>query len=160
VTSEAIFSRFKDDPDDILNYFRDVSTFGGCTSGPAAALENLRILEDENLVENARVVGDYLNRALRGLSDTHSVVGDVRGLGLLQGVELVVDRDSKAPVSEQAVKQVVAECKARGVLIGAINRAVPGLNTTLCLAPALIATTQDADNICKAIDESLTTVFG
>ncbi|MEE8308669.1 MAG: aminotransferase class III-fold pyridoxal phosphate-dependent enzyme, partial [Gammaproteobacteria bacterium] len=50
VTTEAIFDEFKDDPEDRLGYFRDVSTFGGCAAGPAAALENMRIIEDEDLL--------------------------------------------------------------------------------------------------------------
>ncbi len=53
VTTAAVFDLFKDDAGDPLSYFRDISTFGGCTAGPAAALENMRIIESENLLENA-----------------------------------------------------------------------------------------------------------
>jgi taurine-pyruvate aminotransferase len=52
VTTEAVFEQFKDDPSDPMSYFRDISTFGGCAAGPAAALENMRIIEDEDLIEN------------------------------------------------------------------------------------------------------------
>jgi taurine-pyruvate aminotransferase len=52
VTTEAVFEMFKDDPSDPMSYFRDISTFGGCTAGPAAALENMRIIEAEGLLAN------------------------------------------------------------------------------------------------------------
>ena len=51
VTTEEVFDMFKDDASDPMNYFRDISTFGGCTAGPAAAIENMRIIEDENLLQ-------------------------------------------------------------------------------------------------------------
>jgi len=160
VTTENVFEMFKDDAGDPLGYFRDVSTFGGCVGGPAAALENLRILEEEQLVENSREMGFYLNQQLNALADKHKVIGDVRGRGLLQGVELVRDRKTKEPVAEIEARQVAAECKARGVLIGVMNRSIPGLNTTLCLAPPLIASKPELDEICGAIDASLEAVFG
>jgi taurine-pyruvate aminotransferase len=50
VTSEDVFELFKDDASDPMNYFRDISTFGGCTAGPAAAIENMAIIEEEGLV--------------------------------------------------------------------------------------------------------------
>ncbi|SUV75031.1 aminotransferase [Bordetella parapertussis] len=160
MTHERIFEQFKDEPDDPLSFFRDVSTFGGCAGSAAAALENLRILEEEGLVEHAAQVGDYLQACLRQLADKHAVIGDVRGKGLLQGVELVSDRAAKTPVSEADAKRVVAQCKAQGVLIGVITRALPGLNTTLCLAPPLILTRDEVDELCGAIDRALATVFG
>ena len=67
VTTEEVFQMFKADPDDPMSYFRDISTFGGCTAGPAAALENMRILEDEKLLENTTKMGDYLLSELEGL---------------------------------------------------------------------------------------------
>jgi taurine-pyruvate aminotransferase len=57
VTTEEVFDSFKDNPDDKMNYFRDISTFGGCTAGPAAAMENMRIIEDENLLDNTVKMG-------------------------------------------------------------------------------------------------------
>ncbi|MBY6093119.1 aminotransferase class III-fold pyridoxal phosphate-dependent enzyme, partial [Maritimibacter alkaliphilus] len=140
VTTEKVFDLFKDDAADPLNYFRDISTFGGCTAGPAAALENMRIIEEENLLENTRKMGERLTANLLALQEKHAVIGEVRGLGLFQGVELVSDRTTKEPVPEKLAQQVVAECGAQGVIIGVTNRSLPGLNTTLCLSPALIAT--------------------
>ncbi|KFI32355.1 taurine--pyruvate aminotransferase [Haematobacter missouriensis] len=160
VTTEAVFDFFKDDPADPLSYFRDISTFGGCASGPAAALENMRIIEDEQLLANTLAMGDRLMANLEALKEKHAVVGDVRGKGLFQGAELVADRKTKEPVDEKLAQRVVAEANAQGVIIGVTNRSLPGLNNTLCLSPALIATPDDIDRITDAIDVALTKVFG
>ena len=60
VTTERVFEMFKEAPDDPMDYFRDISTFGGCTAGPAAALENMAIIEEEGLLENCTAMGDRL----------------------------------------------------------------------------------------------------
>jgi taurine-pyruvate aminotransferase len=160
VTTEAVFEMFKDDPSDPLSYFRDISTFGGCTSGPAAALENMRIIEDEGLLENTNAMSDRLMGNLRALQEKHRVIGDVRGKGLFCGAELVADRATKEPAAEAKCQAVVADCMAQGVIIGVTNRSIPGMNNTLCLSPALIATADDIDQITDAIDGALTRVFG
>ncbi|SFR14653.1 aspartate aminotransferase family protein [Poseidonocella sedimentorum] len=159
VTTEEVFDRFKDDSDP-MSLFRDISTFGGCTAGPAAALENMRIIEDEGLLENTQTMGARLMDNLRALEERHAAIGDVRGVGLFCGAELVADRESRAPAGEKMVQAVIADCMAQGVIIGATARAIPGFNNTLCLAPALIATADDIDAITDAIDGALTRVFG
>ncbi|WP_424942738.1 aspartate aminotransferase family protein [Aliiroseovarius crassostreae] len=160
VTTEAVFDMFKDDMSDPLSYFRDISTFGGCTAGPAAALKNMQIIEDENLLDNCVAMGDRMMGNLQALMDKHKVIGDVRGKGLFLGAELVTDRGTKDPVSEKEVAAVVADCGAQGVIIGATNRSIPGLNNTLCFSPALIATADDIDRITDAVDNALGKVFG
>lgn len=158
VTTDAVFEKFlgSENP---MGYFRDISTFGGCASGPAAALENLRIIEEENLLENTVLMGEYCLAELRKLMDRHQVIGDVRGKGLFLGAELVRDRESKEPAAEKDVQAVVGKCASKGVLIGSTNRSLPGFNNTLCLSPALIATKDDIDEIVGAIDASLSEVF-
>ncbi len=97
VTTEAVFEQFKDDPNDPMSYFRDISTFGGCTAGPAAAMENMRIIEEEGLLANTNAMGARLMGNLSALAERHKVIGDVRGKGLFCGAELVVDRgDARA----------------------------------------------------------------
>jgi len=160
VTTEAIFEMFKDDATDPLSYFRDISTFGGCTAGPAAAIENMRIIEDEGLLDNTTAMGARLMDNLHALAERHKVIGDVRGKGLFCGAELVADRTTKEPADEKKVQAVVADCMAQAVIIGATNRSIPGFNNTLCLSPALIATPDDIDAITHAIDGALTRVFG
>ncbi|MEQ9258595.1 MAG: aminotransferase class III-fold pyridoxal phosphate-dependent enzyme [Roseovarius sp.] len=160
VTNEKVFDMFKEDATDPLDYFRDISTFGGCTAGPAAALENFAIIEEEGLLENTTKMGAYMLDQLHALKDKHAVVGDVRGKGLFLGAELVADRASKEPVPEKQAQAVVADCMAQGVIIGVTNRSIPGYNNTLCYSPALIATKDDIDQIVEATDKALTKVFG
>ena len=159
VTTEAVFDMFKDDSSDPLSYFRDISTFGGCTAGPAAAIENMRIIEDEDLMANTLVMGDRMVTNLQALSEKFPQIGDVRGKGLFVGAELVSDRITKEPMSEQLVGAVVADCNKNGVIIGATNRSVPGKNNTLCFSPALIATADDIDEITDAVGAALGRVF-
>jgi taurine-pyruvate aminotransferase len=159
VTTEDVFDMFKDDPSDPMNYFRDISTFGGCTAGPAAAIENMRIIEEENLLQNTLDMGERMVNNLNVLSEKHAVVGEVRGAGLFCGAELVKDRATKDPAEEKLVQAVVADCMAQGVVIGATNRSLPGLNNTLCFSPALIATADDIDHITDAVDKALGRVF-
>lgn len=156
VTTEAVFNEFKSNADDTLNYFRDISTFGGCTAGPAAAIENMKILEAENLLENTAKMGEYMLEQLEGLKAKHEVIGDVRGKGLFLGAELVSDREKRTPAPEAMAGAVVADCMAENaVVIGATNRSLPGFNNTLCFSPALIATKDDIDEIIHAVDGAL-----
>ena len=159
VTTEAVFEMFKDAPADPMSYFRDISTFGGCTAGPAAALENMRIIEDEGLIANTTLMGKRVMDNLHALAEKHRVIGDVRGKGLFCGAELVKDRKSREPADEKMVAAVVGDCMAQGVIIGMTNRSLPGFNNTLCLSPALIATADDIDQITDAIDGALGRVF-
>ncbi len=160
VTTERIFEMFKSNPSDPLDYFRDISTFGGCTAGPAAAIENMNIIMEEGLLENTIAMGERLMKNLEALKEKHRAVGDVRGKGLFAGAELVSDRSTREPASEKTVQAVVADCMAQGVIIGASNRSIPGFNNTLCLSPALIATPSDIDEITDAIDGALTRIIG
>ena len=155
VTTEEIFELFKSDEADPLDYFRDVSTFGGCAAGAAAALENMRIIEDEGLVENAAAMGDYLMGRLLELKEKYDCIGDVRGKGLFAGLELVKDRVSKEPVDESVAAKVVADCSAQGVLVGKTNRSISGFNNTIVLSPALIAGESEIDEIVAALDVAL-----
>lgn len=159
VTTDEVFAMFKDDADDPMNYFRDISTFGGCTAGPAAALENVAIIEEEDLLDNTTRMGARLIDNLHSLQERHRVIGDVRGKGLFCGAELVVDRVTKDPVDEKTVLAVVADCAKQGVIIGATNRSLPGLNNTLCFSPPLISTADDIDRITAAVDKALTRTF-
>ena len=159
VTTEAVFEAFKANPDDPMSHFRDISTFGGCTGGPAAALANVQTIEDENLLENVTNMGEYMQEKLRGLAGKHSVIGEVRGKGLFIGAELVADRDTKEPLPESMVQGVVGDCMAKNaVIIGATNRSLPGLNNTLCFSPSFIASKSDIDEIIEAVDGALTRV--
>ena len=155
VTTESVFEQFRGDSANPLDYFRDISTFGGCAAGPAAALENLRIIEAEGLVENAAHMGDYLQERLLQLQEKHERIGDVRGKGLFAGVELVKDRATREPEDESSVMRVAAACQSDGVLVGRTNRGITGFNNTIALTPALIAASADIDQIVDTLDSAL-----
>ncbi len=160
VTTEEVFNLFKDDADDPMSFFRDISTFGGCTAGPAAALKTMEIIEEENLLENVTNMGEYFLEGLERLAAKYSVIGDVRGKGLFCGAELVADRDSKQPLEEKLVQAIVADCvQNSAVLIGATNRSLTGFNNTLCFSPAFIAGQSELDEVLTAVDGALARVL-
>jgi taurine-pyruvate aminotransferase len=158
VTTEELFASLQD-PKDKLSYFRDISTFGGCAAGSTAALENLKIIEEEKLLDNVIAMGDYL---LEGLKEnlSHANVGDVRGKGLLCGIEFVVDKASKAPLDEGKIIALCGDMAARGVLVGRTNRSFPNQNNIINFAPAYIVTKADIDIILSTLREAITSVLG
>ena len=158
VTTEKVFQDFISEPSDREGYFRDISTFGGCTSGPAAALANLKIIEDEKLLDNVVKTGEYFLEKLNGLKEKHNCIGDVRGKGLFCGVEIVKDRNTKAPAEEATCNQIVGKCMEQGVIIGKTSRSFKEFNNTLCFSPALIATNKEIDQIVAALDKALSEV--
>ena len=158
VTTEEVFAALQDTTDK-LSYFRDISTFGGCLAAPAAALENIKIIEEEGLLDNIVAMGEYLQQGLQELL-SYSNVGDVRGRGLLQGIEFVVDKASKKPLEEEKVIAVCGAMAKRGVLVGRTNRSFVGRNNVVNLAPAYIVTKEQIDTILKALHESIVEVLG
>lgn len=155
VTTERIFDMFKEDPSNVDSYFRDISTFGGSTAGPAAALEVLKIIKREKLIENINVVGDYLKNKLLELQDKHEMIGEVRGKGLFCGVELVKDRATKEPVDEKIATAVAGHCFQNKVMIGRTNRSFETNNNVLLFSPAFICSKNDIDLIIESVDNAL-----
>jgi 4-aminobutyrate aminotransferase len=129
------------------------STFGGNPVSMAAALAVIKVIEDEDLRKNSAVVGAYFREGLEGLKEKYQVIGDVRGLGLMQALELVRDRDTKEP-HPQAVLKVFEETKRRGVLIGKGGLYGNVIRTGM----PLIATKDHVDEMIAALDASLATV--
>ncbi len=156
VVTETVFNAVNDDDGcQQLDYFRDISTFGGCTAGPAAALANIKIIERENLLTNVSAMGERLMAGLRELQVRHPQIGDIRGKGLFVGAELVSDRAGKTPTDESYAAAVASHCMQNGVLIGRTNRSFNQHNNTLCLSPALIASVSEIDQIIAAVDAAL-----
>src|SRR5947209_2193985 len=93
------------------------STFGGNPVTSAAAVATIRYIEENDLPRNAAVVGAYLRQRLTELQEKYPKIGDVRGMGLMQAIECVEDRKTKAP-SAKTVLRVFEETRKRGVLIG------------------------------------------
>lgn len=126
------------------------ATFGGNPVSMAAALATLRVIEEEDLKTNARVVGAYLREKLEELKETHPLVGDVRGMGLMQALELVLDRTTKEP-APRAVLDVFEETKRQGVLIGKGGLYGNVIRTGL----PLNASKTDVDALVEALDRGL-----
>jgi 4-aminobutyrate aminotransferase len=126
------------------------STFGGNPVACAAALTTLRLLK-EQLTANAATVGAHLLNGLRELQRKHALIGDVRGMGLMIGIELVRDRQTK----ERAVEErnaVVQAAFRRGLLVLGAGR------NAIRLAPPLVLTKAQADSVLRVMDEALTAV--
>ena len=129
------------------------STFGGNPVTAAAALATIRVIEENDLPRNARVVGDYLRARLEELKDKYAVIGDVRGMGLMQAIECVKDRTTKQP-DPDSVSRVFEETRLRGVLIGK-----GGLyGNVIRLGTPLIATKSDIDELVTALDGAFATL--
>jgi 4-aminobutyrate aminotransferase len=126
------------------------STFGGNPVSCAAALATIRLLK-ESLMANAAEVGRHLLDGLRALQDKHALVGDVRGMGLMIGLELVRDRASKERATTER-DRLVDECFKRGLLVLGAGR------NTLRLSPPLVLTRDEASTAVRIIDEALCAV--
>jgi 4-aminobutyrate aminotransferase-like enzyme len=92
------------------------SSYGGNPLGAAAGAASLRIIDEEKLVENSRLVGEAMLAALRPFVDDFPFVGEVRGRGLFLGIELVVDKKTRAPLSKPVTMRIYEECVKRGLL--------------------------------------------
>ncbi|MEO5904857.1 MAG: aspartate aminotransferase family protein [Gemmatimonadaceae bacterium] len=116
------------------------NTFGGNPVCMAAGNAVLDVIEEDGLQENSRVVGARLKTGLQKLQQEHNIIGDVRGMGLMLGVELVRDRGTKEPAKHQAM-QVLEETRQMGMLIGK-----GGIdNSVLRIKPPMCITAADAD---------------
>ena len=135
------------------NVFRQALTFGGHPVTAAAALKNIEIIEDQDLVHNAAETGAYMLDQLRTLYDEHPIIGEVRGVGLYLGVELVRDRETKEhfPPDAHVGKRLSEKFRQRGLLL-------KPQNGTIVLAPPLCVTTGEVDEIVHAVDGSLSEV--
>jgi 4-aminobutyrate aminotransferase len=123
------------------------ATFGGNPVSMAVGLAVINFIEKNDLRTNARVVGDYFRQKLEELKDKYLIIGDVRGMGLMQGIELVKDRETKEPAAD-AVLKVFEETKRRGVLIGK-----GGLYGNVIRTGMMLNTTKDTvDELIEALD--------
>ena len=126
------------------------NTFAGNPVSAAVGAAVLDVLEDERLVENARVVGDYTLARLAKLAERHAIIGDVRGAGLFFAVELVSDRGSKTPAPAQT-KRVVNRMRELGVLISRIGMH----DNILKIRPPMPFSKQHADLLIDRLNEAL-----
>ncbi len=131
------------------------STFGGNPVACAAALAVLDVLEQEGLVARAATIGDRLRYGLAALATRHEAIGDIRGRGLMTGVELVRDRASREPAGDLATR-AKDEMAERGVLIGTTGR----LGNTLKIRPPLCLSEDEADLIVTTLGGVLDDLSG
>lgn len=143
-----IYDRF--DTDEENSHFRHVNTFGGNPAACAVALKNLEILEREKLVERSAVLGDRLLKEVESLKD-HPYVGDIRGLGFLLGIEMVENKETREPASNERMAKIIGACKANGLIIGRNGDTVAGFNNILALSPPLSCTDEDFDFIVSVL---------
>jgi taurine-pyruvate aminotransferase len=133
-----------------------VNTYGGHPVAAAVALRNIEIMEAEKLADRAATTGAYLIDGLRGLM-SNKIVGDVRGKGLLIGVELVKDRTTREPISAAQMTSVVDFCRDHGVIVG---RAGGGrrYGNTITLCPPLVITHAECDRIVETLGQAFATL--
>ncbi|MGC1684130.1 MAG: aminotransferase class III-fold pyridoxal phosphate-dependent enzyme [Candidatus Acidiferrales bacterium] len=134
-----------------MEYF---NTFGGNPVSCAVGLAVLEVIRDEELQENARDVGQYFMERLRYLGDKHPLIGDVRGLGLFIGVELVRDRQTLEPADSEA-SAIIEQMKARGVLMSTDGP----FHNVLKIKPPIVFSKVDTDLVVSELDAVLTAGF-
>ncbi|MDH4059419.1 MAG: aminotransferase [Aquincola sp.] len=146
VVKDHIFEKFLSTPGN-MQHFRQVNTYGGHPVAAAVSLKAIQIVEEERLAENASQVGEYTRIQIRQLLGDHPYVGEVRGIGMLTGVELVQDRQTKVPLPDAAMVGITTDCVRNGVLLGRNTNTVPGRNNVILIAPPLVLTRAEADQV-------------
>jgi len=127
-----------------------IATFGGNPVAMAAAMAVVDAIAEDRLMDNAATVGGHLRSRLDAFTGKHRIVGEVRGMGLMQGIELVKDKESREPAPEAAAA-VLEAAKDRGLVVGK-----GGLyGNVLRIAPALNVTKPDADQAADILDQAL-----
>jgi alanine-glyoxylate transaminase/(R)-3-amino-2-methylpropionate-pyruvate transaminase len=129
------------------------NTFGGNPVCMAAGLAVLDVIDEDGLQENSRVVGKRLKDGLKKLQSEHELIGDVRGMGLMLGAELVRDRSTKEPAKAETL-QILEEARAMGVLIG--KGGIDG--NVLRIKPPMCITADDADYCLEVLHRALQAV--
>ncbi|ANH06809.1 aminotransferase class III-fold pyridoxal phosphate-dependent enzyme [Shinella sp. HZN7] len=146
VTTRAVTDSFNNG----MEYF---NTFGGNPVSCAVGLAVLDVIEGQDLRGNALAIGNHLMDAFRAMQARYDVIGDVRGLGLFLGIELVTDRRTKAPATEFA-RAVSNGARRRGVLMGTEG---PHDNV-LKMRPPMIFSKRDADHLIAVLEETFADV--
>ena len=141
--------------DELANSYQGltISTFGGNPVTSVAAHATIQVIEEENLLENAHTVGAHFRAKLEGLKEKYALIGDVRGMGLMQALELVKDRHTKEPAPE-ATTQLLERTRDNGLLVGK-----GGLfGNVIRLSPMLNISKPDVDEAVRLLDKSFSEV--
>jgi len=146
-----VFERFRGTEE--YGRLRQVNTFSGNPAACAVAVKNLEIMADEDLPGRSAVLGERLRGELTELEE-HPSVGDIRGKGLLFGIEVVEDKESKQPVGTQTMDKLISACKERGLILRYNRDTTPGVNNVLVMAPPLSITDEDVAFMADTVKES------
>ena len=134
-----------------LNKGEMSSTLGGNPVASAAVVAVLDIFEKEQLVENSAKMGDYIKAELKAIAKKCKYLGDVRGMGLVMGLEFVKDKKTKEPAPE-LIKHVITKCANNGLLVGSVG--VYG--NVIRVAAPLVITRDEADESLLIMEKVLT----
>ncbi len=130
-----------------------ISTFGGNPVTCATAKAVIEVMEEDDLRTNAAVVGKHFREKLEELQQRHPLIGEVRGMGLMQALELVEDRNTKQPAAKET-NAVLDECRKAGLLVGK-----GGLyGNVIRMSPPLNITKADVDEACRMLDKAFAAV--
>ena len=151
-----IYEQFTTNGD--YEFLRHVNTFGGSPVACAVALKNIEIMEQENLFEQSATLGAELMQSLKVQLTDHPFVGNIRGKGLLLGIELVEDKETKNPLDIQKVNAVIAYAKEKGLIIGKNGVTVANFNNVLTLSPPLSITYDEMNFIVKTFIEAVNSI--
>lgn len=143
---------------DEYEFLRHVNTFGGSPVACAVALKNIEIMENENLFEQSEILGAQLLQTLKANLTDHPFVGNVRGQGLLLGIELVEDKETKNPLHVTQVNAVISACKEKGLIIGKNGVTVANYNNVLTLSPPLSITYEEMNFIATTFIEAVNSI--
>ncbi len=138
-------------------HFRHINTFGGNPVACALAIRNMEIVEEEGMIDRVEKMGAELREKLAAIAG-YPNVGDIRSFGLIAGIEMVEDKDTKAAATADKVVKVINECKQRGLLIGKNGDTIPGFNNILTLSPPFSTTSEDSDFIVRVLNEAFATL--
>ncbi|HEB91057.1 MAG TPA: aminotransferase class III-fold pyridoxal phosphate-dependent enzyme [Deltaproteobacteria bacterium] len=153
VARQEIFDAFDGEAGD-LRHFRHINTYGGHPVATAVALRNIEIIEREGLIHRVAKTGEALLDRLRRL-EKHPHVGQVRGRGLLIGVELVESHASRQPIASDRSAAVVARCARDGVLLGRTANTTPGFDNVVIMAPPFVLSEEEADVLASTLERSI-----
>jgi taurine-pyruvate aminotransferase len=154
VVKNSVFQSFLGEAADERQVMQ-VNTYGGHPVAAAVAVRNIEILLEEKLPQRAAEMGDYLMSGLKDRLMRHGICGDVRGKGLLIGIELVTDRASKTQLAGPLVQGVVTFCRSNGVIVGRSGGGARHSNT-IVLSPPLVISRSECDTLIEVLDKALT----
>ena len=127
------------------------STLGGNPVSSSVVPVILDIMKDEKLVENSAKIGDYMKQKLQEIAAKSKYLGDVRGMGLVMGLEFVKDKETKEPAPE-LIRTVINECANNGLLVGSVGR----YGNVIRVAPPLVITKEIADESLAIMEKVIT----